>query len=139
MGTEGKEKAAEYIAKQYSNIGNLRVKRERFNPVGITSIVRSVFNLLQAPSLDPAAAEDILSEYDYVLTLAKKYRWKRWENIFAMLKGDRTEQVLTLAHFDSIVTRDLDGPIFGDSPPTMRRTVLHLVQMTMRQGLQPQS
>jgi hypothetical protein len=113
IGTDGKEKAADFIAEQYSDIENLTVNKEKFNPQVIPFFLNLLIRPL-LPMLPPKVQETIeLFLNDYSLTA--KYIDRRWENIIAVLKGEDKQRVLTTAHYDSIVRMSDTGEFMEDS------------------------
>ena len=113
VGTDGKEKAADFIAEQYSDIENLSVEKEKFNPQVIPFFLNLLIRPL-LPLLPPKVQETIeLFLNDYSLTA--KYRDRRWENIIAVLEGEDKQRVLTTAHYDSIVRMSDTLEIMEDS------------------------
>jgi hypothetical protein len=112
IGTDGKKNAADFIAEKYSDIENLTVNREEFNP----QVMPFFFSLLFRPLavILPPAKEVIETILNY-WKIIPKYRDKRWENIIAVLEGENKQRVFTTAHYDSIVRLNESGEFVEDS------------------------
>ena len=103
VGTEGNKKATDYIAEQYSNIGNLNIKLDSFNTLGTERLVGFLFKLLVFPTLDPEQTEELLDQLDKNIAFIKNNNIRRSENILATLRGETGKFVFSTAHYDSIV------------------------------------
>jgi hypothetical protein len=103
VGTDGNEKAADYIAEQYSNIGNLDIRFDKFNPIFIGQLEKLLIKLIVAPSLEEEIAEQLINSLDYDIDFLKTNNIRRCENILAILRGENRQFVFTTAHYDSIV------------------------------------
>ena len=111
-GTDGNEKAADYIAEQYSTIGNLVIKKDKFNPLGIAQLEKLLFTLILAPTFD--LGQELLDEqieiFDESIGFLRDNKIRRCENILAVLKGETKRFVFTTAHYDSLVS-NLEPPL----------------------------
>jgi hypothetical protein len=103
VGTDGNEKAANYIAEQYSNIGNLVIRFDKFNPIFIGQLEKLLMKLIVAPSLEEEIAEQLINSLDYGIDFLKTNNIRKCENILAILRGENRQFVFTTAHYDSIV------------------------------------
>ena len=108
VGTEGNKKAADYIAEQYSNIGNLDIQIDRFNAQGIARLEKLLFKLIVAPDIDEDIVEAQLEYFDMGLNFLRRNNIRICKNILAILRGQTNQFVFTTAHYDSIIW-NLDG------------------------------
>ena len=110
VGTDGNEKAADFIAEQYSTIGTLDMKRDSFNTLGIARLVGALFKLIMFSTFDPDQYDELLDALDETLGFIRDSEIKRSENILATLRGESRKSVFTTAHYDSLVS-DLEPPL----------------------------
>jgi hypothetical protein len=105
IGTDDKEKAADYIAEQYSNIENLVIKMDIFNLLRLCRFEKLLFTLIGTPT--DALDEGLAFFIENNIRLGK--------NILAILKGKNRQFVFTTAHYDSLFLNSGSFEIIKDA------------------------
>ena len=115
VGTEGYKKAVDFIVEQYSNIGNLDIKMDRFNPLRIAQFEKLMVKLILGPDLEEEELALLIYNFDEGIDFLKRNNIRRSENILATLRGETSQFVFTTAHYDSMVNNEDPFEIIEDA------------------------